>query len=386
MSWNWQRPDWPRFSWSAERLARAEEQFLLGAGAVEGVLRHLDDENRERLTVEAMSEEALTTSEIEGELLDRDSVQSSIRRQLGLATDNRRSSPADRGIAEMVVDLTREPTAPIDDATLFGWHEMLMQGRRDLDRVGAYRTLETPMRLVSGRIDDPEVHFEAPPSDRVPSEMTEFVRWFNDTAPAGSSPLPALTRSGLAQLYFVSIHPFEDGNGRIGRALSEKALAQNLGRPSRIALAATILARQRDYYGMLAASNQRNEVSDWLAWFAGIALEARQRSLDRIEFLIDQTRLMDALRDQLNERQQAVLMRVFRAGLNVFQGGLSAGNYVSIARTSPATATRDLADLVRKGALTRTGERRHTRYHLSIPLRPARRVTIDAAGHVIVET
>jgi len=384
MKWNWQQPDWPRFSWSPSRLAKAEEQFLLGAGVVFGAVHHLDSESRERLTVEVMSEEAVTSSEIEGEVLNRDSVQSSIRRELGLSADARRASPAEQGMAEMMVDIHRRSEAPLAEATLFSWHDMLMKGRRDLRDVGRYRTHAEAMQVVSGKVHDPRVHFEAPPSSQVPAEMTAFLDWFDRTAPSGSQPLPALTRAGTAHLYFESIHPFEDGNGRIGRAVSEKALAQSLGRPTLTALAATILTRRRSYYEMLEASNKRNDVSDWLAWFAGIALEAQQRTQAQIEFLIDKAKLLDRLRGELNERQEKVLLRVLAEGAEGFAGGLSAGNYVSIAKASPATARRDLADLVDKGALRRTGERRHTRYHLTISLRPVSSVTIDQKGNIII--
>ena len=383
MKWNWQQPDWPRFSWSPARLAKAEEQFLLGGGVLLGAVSHLDGESRDRLTVASMSEEAVTSSEIEGELLDRDSVQSSIRRQLVLSADTRRSSPAEQGIAEMMVDLYLEAERPLDDETLWSWHQMLMHGRRDLRNIGSYRTHEEPMQVVSGEVHDPTVHFEAPPSARVPEQMGAFLEWFTRTGPPGCEPLPALTRAGTAHLYFESIHPFEDGNGRIGRALSEKALAQSLGRPTLTALAATILARRRSYYEMLEASNKSGDIDEWLAWFAGIALEAQQRTQARVEFLIETTKLLDRLGDDLNERQLAVLLRVLQEGPGGFEGALSAGNYGSIARTSPATATRDLADLVAKGAFTRTGERRHARYHLTVPLRPVTSVTIDETGNIV---
>lgn len=240
------------------------------------------------------------------------------------------------------------------------------------------------MQVVSGRIYDPTVHFEAPPSSRVPQEMDLFIEWFNRTGPSGSDPLPALTRAGIAHLYFESIHPFEDGNGRIGRGISGKALAQGFGGPTLIAPAATILARRRSYYDMLESSNKRSDVGRWLAWFAGIALEAQDRTKARVEFLIDKSKLMDRLRDDLNARQEKVLLRVLAESPQGFKGGLSAGNYQSIARTSPATARRDLGDLVEKGAFTRTGERRHARYHLTIPLRPVSAVTVDESGNVVV--
>ena len=325
----------------------------------------------------------VTTSEIEGEILDRASVQSSIRRQLGLATDRRRVRPQEQGIAEMMVDLYRSFAEPLSDETMFRWHRMLTSGRRDLSDIGHYRTHADPMQIVSGPPDSPEVHFDAPPSAGVPPEMVRFIDWFNRTAPGGTQPLPALTRAGIAHLWFVCIHPFEDGNGRIGRAIAEKSLAQSLGRPTLTALAATILAQRRAYYEALERSNRGIELTDWLRWFAATVIEAQRRTQVLVDFLIDKTRLLDRMQGKLNERQHKALLRMLREGPDGFRGGLSAANYIAITRASPATATRDLADMVAKGALTRTGERRHARYHASIATRPVAAVAIDAGGHVV---
>lgn len=382
MPWNWQKPDWPDFSWDQTLLKKAEEHFLMGSGMFVGALNHLDAIDQEQLTIEAISLEALTTSEIEGEILDRASVQSSVREQLGVAADDRRVSAAEQGIAEMMVDLYLSFAEPLSDETLFRWHRMLVKGRKDLKDLGRYRRSDEAMQVVSGALYAPKVHFEAPPSLRVPEEMAQFLVWFNRTAPDGGAPLPAMTRAGIAHLYFVSIHPFEDGNGRIGRAISEKALAQCLGQPTLTALAATILIRRTAYYAALEAANKDTEATSWLLWFAGIAIEAQRRTSARVEFLIDKTRLLDRLGGRLNERQEKALLRMLREGPEGFKGGLSAGNYLRITRTSPATATRDLADMVAKGVLFRVGERRHARYHLAIPLRPVTPVTISEDGAV----
>lgn len=381
MTWNWQQPNWPNFSWDAARLRKAEEHFLVGTGMFAGTLKHLPAPDKEQLTVEAISTEAVTTSEIEGEILDRASVQSSIRRQFGLAADNRRVPAAEQGISEMMVDLYRSFAEPLSDEMLFSWHRLLFKDRGGLKDVGRYRTGYEAMEVVSGPIHAPRVHFEAPPSSRVAEEMACLVAWFNRTAPAGREPLPALTRAGIAHLYFESVHPFEDGNGRIGRAVAEKALAQNFGQPTLIALAATILSRRKAYYAALEAANKGNEVTPWLSWFAGIAIEAQRRTTARVEFLIEKTRLLDRLRGELNPRQEKALLRMLREGPEGFKGGLSAGNYVTITGASPATATRDLADLVEKGALLRVGERRHARYHTGNPLRKISLVVLDEQGN-----
>ncbi|NTU56507.1 MAG: Fic family protein, partial [Anaerolineales bacterium] len=310
--------------------------------------------------------EALKTSEIEGEYLDRDSLQSSICRQFGLNTDNRKISPAEQGIAEVMVDLYRGFEAPLSHAMLFEWHKMLTNGRRDLKDIGRYRTHSEPMQIVSGAIYAPKVHFEAPPSSQMMLEMERFIAWFNDSAPKGKKLLPALLRAGIAHLYFVSIHPFEDGNGRIGRAIAEKALAQCLGQPTLIAIAYTIERNKKAYYEALERANRRNEITDWLIYFADMVITAQGYTQTWVEFLIKKAKLHDRLRDRLNPRQEKALDRMFREGPEGFTGGLSAEKYISITGASRATATRDLQDLVGKGALVRTGERKHTRYHLNL--------------------
>lgn len=196
--------------------------------------------------------------------------------------------------------------------------------------------------------------------------MDRFCQWFNDTAPTGSVALPALVRAGLAHLYFESIHPFEDGNGRIGRAIAEKALAQGTGQPSLSALSLVIERRRREYYRQLELANKSPAVDPWLDWFANIALAAQDHTLRWVEFVIAKTRLPDRLRGRLNARQEKAFLRLLREGPDGFAGGLSAGNYQSITGAPPATARRDLAELVARGALRRSGQQRGTRYWLAL--------------------
>jgi Fic family protein len=380
--WNWELPEWPEFSWDAARLEEAEQVFLRESGIFAGTIKHLDDPDRDVITVEALSTEAATTSEIEGEILDRASVQSSVRRELGLPPDGRRSGPKEHGVAAMMVDVHRTFAKPLSEPVLSEWHRLLMKGRADLSDIGHYRRSKEPMEIVSGPPQRRKVHFEAPPSSRIRREMARLVRWYNAGAPRGSQSLPALTRAGIAHLYFESVHPFEDGNGRVGRAISEKALAQGIGRPTLTALAATILLRRKAYYAALEHASGTLDATDWLAWFAGVAIEAQRRTTARIEFLIDKSRLMGRLRGQLSERQEKALLRMLREGPDGFQGGLSAGNYMTITGASPATATRDLVDLIEKGALRREGEKRHARYFAEVPLRPVRAVTVGKDGRV----
>ena len=314
--------------------------------------------------------------------MDRKSVRSSIRKQLGLATDERRATPAEQGIAEMTVDLYRSFAEPLSREMLLRWHGVLLGGTRSLSDVGRYRTSNEAMQIVSGPIHLPKVHFEAPPSAAVHKQMEGFIAWFNRTAPDGTDSLTGLTRAAVAHLYFESIHPFEDGNGRIGRAICEKALSQRIGQPTLTALAATMLRRRKAYYAALQAASRDNAITPWIAWFAGITIEAQRRTLAGIEFVVAKTKLLDRLRDRLNGRQEKALLRTLREGPEGFAGGLSAGNYMTITGAPPASATRDLGDMVAKGALRRTGERRHARYHLTLPSRPVRPVTVDEDGEL----
>ncbi len=366
MIWNWQQEEWPRFTYEREDLAEYESQLLHKAGMLLGAAKYLAEEEKTGLTIELISNEAVTTSEIEGEILNRDSVQSSIRRNFGLAMDNRKVPPAEQGIAAMMTGLYRKYDQPLSQNELFGWHEMLARGRTDLKRIGAYRTGAEPMQVVSGPIGKSKVHFEPPPSKAMRQEMGRFIIWFNSTAPDGRQALPGLTRAGIAHLYFVSIHPFEDGNGRIARALSEKALSQCLGQPTLIALSHTICKQRKAYYKALEDNNKNLEITDWLVYFSQTVLEAQRYTQRFIDFLIEKTKLYDRLRGKLNVRQDKVLARMFREGLEGFKGGLSAENYLAITKTSRATATRDLQDLVALGVFRRTGERKHTRYTINI--------------------
>lgn len=366
MPWNWTYEDWPNFRYDSAALDPLERQFLLASGEILGAVRHVSGEERDRLRIDLLSEEAMRTSAIEGEMLDRSSVQSSLRRHFGLTTDDAVAKPREQGIAEVMGDVYSEFAAPMSDDTLCRWHRMLLSHDRGLETVGAYRVHDEPMQIVSGRIDRQTVHFEAPPSARVPQEMRAFIQWFNRTGQGGAAPLPALTRAALGHLWFESIHPFEDGNGRIGRALAEKSLAQSIGQPSLTALAYTIERDRKCYYDQLEVHQRVLDVTGWLVWFAQTVLTAQQVTLNRVAFFIAKAKFYDAFRPRLNPRQAKVVERMFREGPDGFKGGLSAENYIAITGTSRATTTRDLQDLVEMGALTRTGERRHTRYSLPI--------------------
>ncbi len=363
--WNWQYANWPNFVYSASEFEHYESAFLQKAGEMHGSLKHVNKEDQNTLIVTLISDEAYKTSAIEGEQLNRDSLQSSIRRHFGLNTDNRKVPPAEHGISEMMLDLYQHYQQPLSHKQLGEWHKMITNGRRDLREIGRYRTHNEPMQIVSGELYEPKIHFEAPPSTQIQQEMEQFITWFNGSEKGQNDALPTLIRSGIAHLYFESIHPFEDGNGRIGRAISEKALSQHLNRPTLIAIAHTIEDKRKAYYAALQNSSRDLHIEQWLHYFCEMVLTAQDRTQQMIDFLIGKRNFYQIFSGQLNPRQEKVIGRIFREGIDGFTGGLSAENYISITGASRATATRDLQKLLEIGAVTKTGERKSTRYYLS---------------------
>jgi len=256
--------------------------------------------------------------------------------------------------------------APLSKDLLFAWHRTVMVGHRHV-ATGQWRTDAEPMQVVSGAYGHEKVHFEAPPSSRVPSEMQRFTRWFNETAPGGGNDIQkAAVRSAIVHLYFESIHPFEDGNGRIGRALSEKALSQGFGRAALLSLSSAIEAKRRDYYDALKEAQESNEITPWVTWFVRMTVEAQAQAEAQIDFTLKKARLFDRHRNELNERQLHILTRMLEEGPSGFEGGMSAKKYMSITGASKATATRDLQDLTTKGIFEPIGGGRSTGYKINL--------------------
>ena len=377
--WNWQQDDWPDFSYDNERLGPLENEYTKESGFSLGVMRHLSKEDQDELRIEIICNEALKTSEIEGEFLDRDSLQSSICKEFGVGEKYLHGNikPEEAGIAMMMKDLYTNFNSPLTNETLCAWHDMLFNGRTDLER-GKYRTGNDDMRVVSGRIDKPKIHFIAPPASKIQKEMDQFISWFNRTAPGSKEQLSPLIRAGIAHLYFVTIHPFEDGNGRISRALTEKALSQNLGKPTLIALSSTISEKKKDYYTILELQNKNNQITPWLFYFGKTVIEAQQQTIKLVDFVIAKAKFVNAYDALLNPRQKKAVLRIFKEGPKGFSGGFSAKNYISIVKTTSATATRDLKDLVNKEIFSKTGKLKSTRYELNLtPFYPM--ILIDAA-------
>lgn len=363
MEWVWQNKNWPIFEFDSPNIADFERTFIQNSGRMMGAIQHLEENNLDILKIELLSQEAISTSSIEGEILNRDSVQSSIRKHLGLKSDFRKVPPNASGISEMMVNLYLHFNVPLTHETLFEWHKMLMNGRRDVETIGDYRQHAEPMQIISGNYNSPKVFYEAPPSSQVFAEMDRFLQWFNQKLLDNS--LPTLIFAGIAHLYFEMIHPFEDGNGRIGRALVEKAISLRLKSPSLNSLAKVIELEKKEYYASIQTCNNQLTINNYLKYFSELVLKSQDYSYKMVNFLIFKTKFFSKFQNELNARQEKVLSRIFDEGLEGFKGGLSAGNYKTITGASNATTTRDLQELLALKAITKTGELKHTRYFLN---------------------
>ncbi len=367
--YNWQQDDWPDFTHNPDEFEDELFTFAEKIGRLAGIWQALPEEARLEAVIGMLAAEAIKTSEIEGELLNREDVFSSIRKNLGLHDESRdvRDKRA-AGIADLMIDLRNTWQEPLTRELLFSWHGMLLGGSRRI-HVGGWRTHEEPMQIVSGAIGNEKVHYEALPSSRVPQEMQKFIDWFNDTAPEGGSSIrQAPIRCAIAHLYFESIHPFEDGNGRVGRAIAEKALSQGIGGPVLLSLSETIESDKSAYYSALKQAQRSNEITDWIRYFLKTILEAQSRAEAMIGFTLRKARYFDSFKDRLNDRQGKVIRRMLEQGLEGSDNGMNAGKYARIAKTSKATATRDLQDLLEIGAFVRLGEAggRSTKYRINL--------------------
>lgn len=366
MSYNWQLPEWPRFLYDEDKVTAPLFDFARQTGRASGLIEGLTKDIKSHVVIDMMIAEAMKTSEIEGEYLSRKDVMSSIKKNLGFNTSRQVADKRAQGAAALMADVRDTYKKPLTDQMLFSWHEMIMQGSRGIN-TGQWRTHVAPMQVVSGTIGKEKVHFEAPPSKRVPDEMQEFIRWFNQTAPkTKADQFKSPIRSAIAHLYFESIHPFEDGNGRIGRAIAEKALSQGLGYPVLLSLSKSIEANKKAYYKQLMAAQSTHEVTAWVRHFVNTILNAQEDAEKQIRFSLQKTKYFDHFKEHLNNRHKKVIRRMLDAGEEGFQGGMTAKKYMSITRTSKATATRDLQQLVQLGALKPSGSGRSTHYEVAL--------------------
>jgi Fic family protein len=361
----WQRPNWPQFRWEAARLLQPLAAARLKQGRLLGSMARLGFDLKLDAQLAALTEEVIKSSEIEGEALDRDSVRSSIARRLGLPEAG--LAPPDRrtdGVVEMMLDATQNYAAPLTEGRLFGWQAALFPtGYSGIHRVvtGAWRTdAEGPMQVVSGSIGRQTVHYEAPPASQLEIGMDRFLKWFNQERDTDG-----LLRAGLAHLWFVTIHPFEDGNGRIARAITDQALAQSEDSGQRFYSVSSQIRQERtQYYDSLERAQKGDlDVTEWLLWFVTCfsrAIDGAERAASTVLRKADFWQRYAG--EHFMERQKAMLNRY----LDGFEGNLTVKKWAKITKVSIPTAQRDINDLLERGILQRNpGGSKNTSYDLA---------------------
>lgn len=370
--WIWQSPNWPVPAYDAERLAEPLRHARLELGRLFGKAEAIGADDLAIVQRDVWSAEAMATAAIEGESLELASVRSSVARRLGIASDFVAAAPRNvEGLLDVMESAAAEWDDELTDERLCRWQAALFPAGGTALRsveIGRYRSHSDAMRIVSGPMGRQKVHYEASPSVVVPAEMRRFLDWFNATR---NTSLDGLLRAGLAHVHFEAIHPFEDGNGRIGRAIVDMALAQETRIATRLHGVSTELRRrQREYYAALNQAQRGNgDVTEWLEWFVDVVADSCRSSNALIDESIVRARFWNDQRHLvLNERQRKVLNRMLEAGPGRFEGGLTQRKYVALTGVSPATAWRDIADLVDKGLLAPgSAAGRSTFYNLAIP-------------------
>jgi Fic family protein len=359
-----QRTDWPHFSWDTDALAKPLAAVRLRQGQLIGRMQALGFPQQEEAVLTSLTEEVLKSSEIEGEKLDKDAVRSSLARRLGM--DAGALPSADRhveGIVEMMLDATQKFNAELTQERLFGWHASLFPtGRSNMKKitVGAWRDASAgPMQVISGDYGREHVHYEAPIAEKLDAEMAAFLDWYNT-----EEKIDPIIKAAIAHLWFVTIHPFEDGNGRIARAIADMSLARSEGIPQRFySMSAQIRAERKTYYDMLESTQKNNlDVTPWLEWFLGCLDRAFSGAETILAAVLEKADFWKRHANaQLNDRQRDVLNRL----LDGFDGKLTSSKWATIEKCSPDTALRDIQGLIDQGILAKDeGGGRSTSYSL----------------------
>tara|TARA_Y100000052_G_scaffold26391_1_gene31218 strand:+ start:2017 stop:3156 length:1140 start_codon:yes stop_codon:yes gene_type:complete len=376
MQWIWQSPQWPEFSWDNTTVAPALRAVQKKAGLLLGKAGETDSQ----LTLDTLLQNIVASSAIEGERLNIDSVRSSLARHLGISAEqNYPVSDRSEGLAEIMSDALLHSDHPLGTERLFRWHSWLFPENTALSSrpllIGQLRG-EEPMQVVSGSITRPKVHFEAPPRAELHKLLEDFIAWFNRSAQQpGFDPW---LRAAITHFWFITLHPFDDGNGRLARALTDMALAQADQQSIRLyAMSVAILDNRKGYYDILESSQRLDgeaeeadkapDITSWLLWFLETLEAAMDNTLNSIERTLAKTRFWQKFQsDGLNKEQVKVLNRLLDGGDKGFEDGISAAQYQKVAKVSKATATRHLADLVAKGCIEKmAGGGRSTRYRVA---------------------
>ena len=370
--WIWQALGWPVLHFDAQAVQASISAARLAQGRLLGLAASLQMVDLAALQLDEWTQEAVATAQIEGEVLQVHSVRASVARRLGLPGANTAPHAARDARTEATLDVLQAATQqwqrPLTQEDLFAWHAALFPtGRSGLQAIvtGGWRTHAEPMQIVTPRLGKPDVlHYQAPASADVPAHMAAWLAWFNTSL----GTIDGVARAALAHLWFEAIHPFEDGNGRIGRALAELALAQDLQSPQRMmSVSAQLLAARAEYYAQLQAATGHPvlDVTSWVQWFATRVQHAADASTGHIQTVLGKTRFWSELQTDhpdLSAAQRKALGRLYDAGPGGFVGGLSTDKYVNLTGVSRVTAYRELTDLAERRLLVRTGQGRATRY------------------------
>ncbi|MEO9242576.1 Fic family protein [Pseudomonas inefficax] len=367
--WIWQRPAWPRFTWQNEAIAPLLRNCIDMQGRLLGKIGSVDALSERQNMLDTLLQNIVTSSAIEGEQLNVGSVRSSLARRLGIEEPGPTNARSE-GLAELMLDATQGYDRPLTLQRLYTWHQWLFPlAQGTLSKailVGQLRD-EMPMQVISGRLDKPTVHFEAPPRDGLEAQLNEFLEWFANSR--DSTSLDPLLRAGIAHFWFVTLHPFDDGNGRLTRAITDLALAQGERQAIRFyAMSASILEDKAGYYQVLENSQKGDlDITRWLSWFLATLLRSLEQALANIDRILAKARFWQAHRsDGLLPEQVKVLNRLLDGGPRGFEEGINAAQYQAVAKVSKATATRHLADLLDKACLVRLpGGGRSTRYRIN---------------------
>jgi Fic family protein len=370
-SWIWTSPAWPRLTYDLARLAEPLRRAQAECGRLFGKAEAIGAEELALVERDVWSGEAVATAAIEGLAIELASVRSSVARRLGIAADLAASVPRNvEGLLDVMESAAADWNSELTAERLCRWQAALFPAGGSALRpvaTGRFRSHDDPMRIVSGPIGRETVHYEAPPSAAMRAEMYAFLEWFNRTRDGS---LDGVLRAGLAHVWFESIHPFEDGNGRVGRAIVDMALAQDARKATRLHGVSTELRnRQRDYYDALnEAQRGDGDVTGWLAWFISVFTDSCRARAALIDESLTRARFWQENKHfSLNARQRKVLNRMLEAGPGRFEGGLTQRKYVGMTSASPVTAWRDIGDLVMKGLLVKgAAAGRSTCYNLAI--------------------
>ncbi len=368
-TWIWQQPDWPNFHWQDEILQPLLRKVRLKQGILLGKAGSIDGDIALETALDNLLQNIITSSAIEDEHLNVASVRSSLAKRMGLKLKTAHpSSERSEGLVRILWDAISNLEAPLTLERLFQWHRWLFIHETSLlysIQVGQLRGHDV-MQVVSGRIDKPKVHFEAPPRDVLELGLKAFIDWFNQSN--GVNALDPLIRAAITHFWFVTLHPFDDGNGRITRALTDLALAQEDKQSIRLyAMSVAILDSRRNYYRILEQSQRHTlDITNWLVWFLQIFESSLDKAIETIERTLAKSRFWQRFQGvELSLEQVNVLNRLWDEGQQGFPNGIGASQYRRLTRVSKATATRHLADLVAKGCLDQLpGGGRNTRYQL----------------------